>query len=269
MTGFSDLIGFETRAPSHQNAIDMFMGSWTSQFPQPSGLVAGSAGGHFDDSRVTWAASVMGGLSGLSILELGPFEGYNTYQFQMAGAATVISIESSRINFLKCLVVKNIYGLTATFLHGDFQKFLMSAPNRFDVCWASGVLYHMTNPIELLNGIRRVADTAFIWTHYYDEQILARDNYAQFFDPSRNRIIEFEGRRICLHHRNYNQIAGSYFSGGEDSYSYWLKRDDIMFILNRLGYNSIEVGIDNPNHPPGPAMFFLARAVPGLHTPAT
>lgn len=266
MTELSDLIGFEDRAPSHQNALDLFPGSWSSQFPSPSGLVGGSAR-HFDDVRVTWAASAMGGLGGLSILELGPFEAYNTYQFQMAGASAIVAVESSRTNFLKCLIVKNIFGLQATFLHGDFQKFLASTSRRFDICWASGVLYHMIDPIELLRGIRRVAETAFIWTHYYDAEILAEGSNAGYFDPSRNRVVAFDGRPICLHHRNYMENVSACFSGGRSAHSYWMTRADIMFVLDRLGYDRIEIGIDNPAHPPGPAMFFLARAAASREAP--
>ena len=256
-----NLVGFEARAPSHQNAVDIFAGSWSSRFPPSSGLVGGLAS-HFDDVRVTWAASILEGIGGLSILELGPFEAYNTYQFQAFGAATVVSVESSRVNFLKCLIVKNTFGLNATFLHGNFQDYLASTRNRFDVCWASGVLYHMVDPIALMQGLRRVADTAFIWTQYYDADVLVDGANARFFDASRDKIVDFAGRSICLHHRNYDESASSLFAGGDASFSYWMERGDIMFVLQTLGYLRIDMGIDNPQHPPGPAMFFLARSSP-------
>lgn len=258
MAEITDLLGFEQRAPAHQNALDLFSGAWGSLFPPSSGLTGGSLP-HFDDVRVTWAASVMGGLNGLSILELGPFEAYNTYQFQLAGASAVISLESSKVNFLKCLIVKNIFNLNATFLLGDFQEYLSNTRSHFDVCWASGILYHMTKPIELLKNIRRIADTAFIWTHYYDADTLIRNGNAEFFDESRDKFVEFGGRSLRLHYRSYLTAAGVYFSGGEANYSYWIERDDIMFVLEKLGYDNIQIGIDNPDHPPGPAMFFLAR----------
>ena len=113
--------GFEIRSPTHQNSLDIFPGDWFSAFPKASGLVGGSAN-TFDDQRVPWASSVLGGLGGRSILELGPFEAYNTYQFFQAGAGPIVGIESNRINFIKCLIVKNIFGLNATFLHWRFSK---------------------------------------------------------------------------------------------------------------------------------------------------
>ena len=261
MTEITDLLGFEERTPQHKNAVELFPGSWSSKFPASAGI-AGGESAHFDDVRVSWAASALDGLNGLSILELGPYEAYNTYQFQAAGVGSVVAIESSRINFLKCLVVKNIFGLSATFLHGDFQRYLATTKNRFDVCWASGVLYHMTKPIELLQGIRRVAEIAFIWTQYYDEENLRRTGNLAFFDASRDTTVEFAGRPIRLRHRNYMETAGLGFSGGGENFSYWMERADIMFVLNTLGYEHIQIGIDNPDHPPGPAMFFIARTTP-------
>ena len=257
MADVASLLGFDQRVPAHQNALDLFPGSWVSKFPSCSGLTGGEAA-HFDDGRVTWAASVMGGLNGLSILELGPFEGYNTYQFQSFGASSVIAVEASHVNFLKCLVVKNIFGLTGTFLLGDCQEYLENVKTKFDICWASGILYHMIEPIKLLQGIRRVASSAFIWTQYYDEAKLSAIGGLGAFDASLDKLVLFEGREIRLHHRSY-MSSGMIFSGGQDAFAYWMTRDDIMFVLDCLGFHNIVIGFDNPDHVHGPAMFFLAK----------
>jgi hypothetical protein len=110
-------------APSHQAALDLFKGAWYVAMPPDSGLLAGTVGGHFDVAPVRWADDYLGGLAGKSILELGPFEAYQTYQFERLGAASVLSIENSPANFLKCLIIKNIYSLRATFLLGNFYNF--------------------------------------------------------------------------------------------------------------------------------------------------
>lgn len=257
MTDLASFLGYEKRTPSHQNALDLFAGSWFSDLPAQTGLKAGPTPGVFEDGRVSWGASIFGGLAGRSILELGPFEAFNTYQFQMAGAASIASIEANKINFLKCLVIKNIFNLSATFLHGDFIKYMHETTSRFDICWASGVLYHMTAPIELLTGIRRVSDKAFIWTQYYDEANISGAN-ARFFDPSKDKEVVFAGRRIRLHYRSYLEAGQVLFAGGEDNFSYWMERDDIFFVLDFLGFDDIQMGVDNPKHDAGPAMFFAA-----------
>jgi SAM-dependent methyltransferase len=244
--------------PGHQAALDIYAGAWTTAMPTGSGLSAGEAN-HFSDVRVSWAAKKIGGLAGKTILELGPYEGYNTHQFESMGAASVVAIENNRDNFLKCLIVKNVVGLHSVFLHGDMLRYLHETDARYDICWASGVLYHMTDPISLLRGLARIAKTLFIWTHYVHPARESDPNVKSFLDPSRNKSVDFCGRSILLHHRNYNQTVGSNFGGGSESYSYWMKYEDIMYVLAALGFSRIEMGVDNPDHPPGAACFFLAH----------
>lgn len=52
------------------------------------------------------------------------------------------------------------------------MEYLRGTPQHVAVAAASGVLYHVVSPVELLARIARVADTAFIWTHHYDEALL-------------------------------------------------------------------------------------------------
>jgi Protein of unknown function (DUF1698) len=249
---------FSASFPSHQASIDLFHGAWNSKMPEGSGLVGGQAE-IFNDSRVTWAANVLGGLADKTILELGPFEAYNTSQFENMGAASVVAIEGSSLNFLKCLIIKNIVGLKTTFLYGDFTKYVKETKNRFDICWASGVLYHLMKPIEFLEGISRISDTVFIWTQYYDRSIMLSHPHAHLYNKNTNEIIEYNGRQLLLHGRVYpEQIRTGLFAGGGDATSYWMELDDIFHVLRCQGFNRIEMGVNNPHHPPGPACFFLA-----------
>jgi hypothetical protein len=253
----SSLVAFSSAFPSHQAAVDLF--TWHSAMPSGSGLQAGMAE-HFADERVTWAASRLGGLASKTILELGPLEGYNTWQFESLGAASVLSIENNRDNFLKCLVLKNILGMRTTFLHGDMIRYLYESPSKWDLCWASGVLYHLTDPIRLLEGLANMSRVAFIWTHYFDKARADEPETRGYLDPSRNKVVDYCGRAITLHHRNYSQLLGPYFCGGDETFSYWMEKEDILHVLRCIGFRRIEMGIDNPQHPSGAACFFLAFA---------
>ena len=259
MTGDSTPIrtGFVTDKASAQNALNVFSSGWSSSMPTASGLVGGDAF-HFDDVRVPWAASALGGIAGKSILELGPFEGYNTFQFEQLGAGSVISIENSVTNFLKCLVIKNLFGIRSTFMLGDFIQYLEENKQNFDIIWASGVLYHMAEPIRFLEAMSKRSDSLFIWTHYFDK---TKPSGMEFFCPEKNEIKEFKGRPITLHYRSYNlpgQNEHSY-SGGKDVYSFWLEKDDLEFVLKTLGYSRIQMAADHPNNISGPACYFLAH----------
>jgi hypothetical protein len=248
---------FGMNIASHQNALDIFP-DWFSAMPEHSGLKGGPHDGHFNDARVTWASKIIGGFAGKTILELGPYEAYNSYQFDMFGAASVISIEANVVNFLKCLVVKNIFNLQTTFLHGDFISYMEQATSGYDICWASGVLYHMTEPLRFLNAAAKMSDRIFLWTQYYDDEIQRAREDMCFFDAAKNVHVDIGGREIVLHHRSYVTPQRQAFSGGSKEFSYWMKKDDIIFVLGTLGYTEITMGVDNPQHPAGPACFFFA-----------
>ena len=162
--------------PSPQNALDIFKNRWWSQFPGPfSGLKAGSIA-LFEDPRITWAISELGGLHHQTVLELGPLEGAHSYMLEQAGAASITSIEANPEAYLKCLIVKETVGLNRThFLCGDFIEYLHNSPPHFDAVLASGVLYHMVAPVELIALLSDITHRIYLWTHYYDAQLISTD----------------------------------------------------------------------------------------------
>ncbi|MQP64085.1 DUF1698 domain-containing protein [Niveispirillum sp. SYP-B3756] len=245
------------KLPSHQNSIDLFP-RWASSFPVYSGLQGGHLP-HFEDARVTWAAERLGGFSGKNILELGPFEAYNTYQFEIYGASSVLALESNIVNYMKCLVVKNAFNLKSVFLLGDFVKYLDETNNTFDVCWASGVLYHLKDPVHFLKAISKTSNSIFLWTQYYIEEKIAGTGNEAFFDRTKDKIDTSQGFPIHLHWRSYNEVKSGYFSGGPEDYSYWMGLDDILKLLKSLGFGDISMGVNNVDYSNGPACFFIAK----------
>lgn len=250
--------------PSNQTAVDILQGEWLSAFPKAYQVEAGRIE-HFDfsvDPRIKWADSLLpDGLKGLSVLELGPFEAYNTWQLEKLGASPIVSIEANNINFLKCLIVKEITGLSARFLHGDFIRFLEQYADKFDIVWSSGVLYHQIEPLKLLGLISKVTDRVFIHTHYYVAEIIrSNPELAPKFDQRADTVQNYQGYETKLHHHSYSlERVGSIFSGGAEEYSYWMERQAIFDCLEYFGFNKFQIGLDHPNNPNGPAMFFLAN----------
>ena len=91
-----------------------------------------------------------------------------------AGAAQVVAIEANARAFLKCLIVKELVGLPRVeFLCGDSVAYLRDTNRRFDVCVASGILYHMQDPAELIALLAdRCREQLYLWTHYYDRALI-------------------------------------------------------------------------------------------------
>ena len=218
---------------------------------------------HFDpavDNRVPWAMSVIpGGVAGKTVLELGPFEGYHTASLEAAGAASVTSVEASRTAYLKCLVVKELLGLKAKLLYGDVLAYLESTPERFDVVWASGILYHQADPITFLEAVSQHGDNLFLHTHYFQADRVPGMPAKDRFRPSADTTVTWHGRDIRLHRYEYEaDTAQGTFAGGPRTYACWLEREDIEFILTELGLSQITYGILDPDNPAGPGFFLVA-----------
>jgi hypothetical protein len=246
--------------PTNQNIVDIFSGDWSVAMPGEAHCV--STPGHsklFDDPRIHWAHEVLGGVQGANVLELGPLEGHHSYMLQRAGAHSVTAIESNSRAFLKCLCVKEICNLTnVRFLLGDCVEYLRANTVRYDVVFANGVLYHMHNPVELLELLGRTTDKIVMWTHYYDaDSIRSNLRLARKFDlpqPLQYQNFSYEAAR-----QHYNRsVKWTGFCGGPLSTSTWLTRESILGYLGRMGFNDIKISFESADHPNGPSFNLCA-----------
>jgi hypothetical protein len=252
----SILDSYVAKAPCAQNAVDIFAGEWSAELP----VADVTAGGVplFKDDRVDWAIEQLGGVSGRFVLELGPLEGGHTYMLVNAGAS-VTAIEAQTRAYLRCLITKELLGMTgARFQLGDFMAYLKDAPSHVDVCFASGVLYHMRNPVETISLLAGVADQLFVWTHIYDESIVRA---SELLSPrfTTEEHVEYQGFAHTLHRFEYaHSLHSKAFCGGSAPYGNWLSREDLFAALDRFGWTVKATGYDEPNHPHGPAIAVVA-----------
>jgi hypothetical protein len=246
--------------PSPQLAVDLFKGEWSSALPEALGVEAGTVG-LFADERITWLLDQTGGLAGRRVLELGPLEAGHTYQLVAAGAE-VVAVEANTRAYLKCLIAKEILAMPrCRFLLGDFVAHLDAHQDqRYDLLLASGVLYHATDPLRLLELCAGVADQLAIWTHYYDAgPVESTPAIAQHFQAP-TETVGFRGRTLTLHPRHYlESLAWNGFCGGPESFARWMERDDLLAVLDLLGYDDVRIGGDDPGHVNGPCTLLLAR----------
>jgi hypothetical protein len=235
--------------PGDQNAVDLFRGEWSSALPR-EGLVAGNAL-LFEDARLQWFVDSIGGVAGRTVLELGPLEGGHSYMMQNGGADSVLAIEANTRAFVKCLIVKELFGLDrVSFRLGDFKAFLQSNSVKFDICLASGVLYHMTDPVDLLRMITGAAEIVYIWTHYCDPDKTRYDRA----EPG--NTAGFKHTRFVREYGKALEWKG--FCGGSSPYACWLSRDDILNALRHFGFEQIRINFEQPDHQHGPAFALYA-----------
>jgi hypothetical protein len=256
----SILDSYVTGPPSDQNALDIFSGEWASRFPAEfSSLRAGTIP-LFEDPRVSWALQELGSIEGQNVLELGPLEGGHSFMLERAGAQSIISIEANTRAFLKCLISKEILRLSKVrFQCGNFVSFLQANNTRYDLVFAAGVLYHMSDPANLIALLAACTDRVYFWTHYYDHDIISQTAHLRgnFSKESHRSVLGFE-------HKLYRQEYGAalqtkQFCGGAQSFSNWMTREDLLLCLKHFGYQDLRIAHEQRDHPHGPCFSVLAQ----------
>jgi SAM-dependent methyltransferase len=249
--------GYVDTAPSNQSAVDTVPG-WSSSFPSEYSVLAGNTP-LFADGRISIFASRMGSLEGMRILELGPLDGAHSYMLEQYGAE-VVAIEGNKRAFLRCLITKEIYGLKRTrFKLGNFDRALEDMTERFDAVVACGVLYHSNDPVKLIEAISRITDTVLIWTHVIDRSVM--DGQSIHWLPFSGNVVKrtLGSTTIHMYERAYSKTASVQFCGGPRPRHYWMERHEALALLRAVGFASVEVVEDQPDHPNGPAVTILCR----------
>lgn len=117
----------------------------------------------------------------------------------------------------------------------------------------------MVEPAELIALASNVADCVFMWTHYYDPDVVGGDKSlaSRFGDVSTS---EYAGFRHRLYRYEYGPaLDWSGFCGGSRPYSNWMTKTDILSCLEHFGFVDIQQSFDGPHHPNGPSFALLAR----------
>lgn len=241
---------FLDKTASAQNAADLFKGEWVSQVPTiDTGEMALFAP---EDDRPGFVVSHYGSIQDWSVLELGSFEGGHAYQLEQAGA-NVIGIEANPHIFVRSLIAKNALGMKTKFLLGDFHRYI-DGRDRFDIIFCSGVLYHMPDPVGLIERMSKATDRVFIWTHYVDDENMAR------WDVSGAVSDYTNGDFSCCYYRyDYATEWASRSFAGVKPFASRLRADAIFSALKHFGFVNIKICKDEPNHPGGAAFSLIAE----------
>ena len=169
-----------------------------------------------------------------------------------AGAKSIIAIEGSKSAYLKCLIAKEVLDIkSAHFLLGNFVPWLEKDGRRFDAIWASGVLYHMTEPLRLLELISARTDKLYLWTHFYGDD--AVPSYVK------ERKVPFAGTTVSQYERPYFMPHRRMSCGGVFTGRAWLRRSDILKALETLGFKRIEIDFEDFAGELGPSFAIVAQ----------
>ena len=145
-------------APSAEAALNIFEGEWSSKLPTPYEKITGPSE-LFDDARIEWMLEVLGGVRGLRVLELGPLEAGHTTMLERAGAdaVTAVEVHSGLLEMPRRKGSARSRTLPVPLWRPSGLLGHLHRPVSH-LCLASGVLYHMRQPVEVLNDMARVSD---------------------------------------------------------------------------------------------------------------
>ncbi len=203
------------------------------------------------DARPRLCAEYFKGFNDFDIIEFGPADGYNTMQLSLLHPKSILAIEGNADNFVKCLILKNYFNVDAKFLLGDFLKFIDRNEARYDLAYASGVLYHLDDPVEFILKCGEFADNIFLWSLYYDENVISNHAYEKRrFGETDYRIIR--GKEFAYHKRSVDpeMLKKSTYQGGIVEAASWLTLPDIETALGLAGFQVFKTIPDSVNSIP-------------------
>lgn len=188
-----------------------------------------------------------------TVLELGPFEGAKTKQIIELGAKHVHGIEANPEAFLKCLVLKNELRLDndkLSLVYGDFNSMLsrekLQELPEFDCCVASGILYHMDDPLYTIDLITASAPVAYVWSQVASE-IRPKTPWVE--------IKDMVGRSYQARENVYDEEN---HWGGIASNSFWLSPDSMKQAFRDRGFTVTEFELGH--NAGGQYISFMARS---------
>lgn len=225
---------FVSETPSVDWALDIFSEKWATLRVADLMDRTKIEEQFLADTRPTDSARHLGKngrLDGMTVLELGPLEAAHTFGLEQLGAK-VTSIEGNSEAFLKCLIIKNALNLRSEFLLGSFEAFLRDNKLRYDMVFASGVLYHMSDPANLIESISEATKKVFFWTHYYDEA-----------NPGTREAVSVTKFGLDLTYfvspNSGREVNGRWW-GGLDDTAAWMRKEDIFSVCRACGFSNIK-----------------------------
>jgi hypothetical protein len=265
------LDGICREAPSAQTELDLFEGQWLYNLPV-EGAVSGTAGGYVTLHPTVWMAEqAFGPLAGMSCVELGPFEGEISWSLHNSGAE-VVSIEARRRNFLKCLIAKNLLGMDRVrFMLGDFIKHLEQPGPDYDFCMATGVLYHMPEPLRLIELMAARCKRILIGTAYVAPQIFDNDaipdtsglpKVAWNFPDKDGELFTYKGLTVRQYRQVYTfdpELHWNQGAGGHEMHANMLNAEDILAAAGHFGFRTVGEIKNMPDGDRAPSIYFCAE----------
>jgi SAM-dependent methyltransferase len=112
------------------------------------------------------------------VLELGPYDGTDTV-YLAKNTKKLICIEARKENVEAIEKRVKEAGFTnVDIVVADLEIFPLERLGEFDCVWASGIIYHVQNPDQLIKRITEITTKCYGWTHLAAMEFSTRNGYA-------------------------------------------------------------------------------------------
>jgi len=166
-------------------------------------------------------------LAGLSVLEVGCFEGIHTIALSGYGAK-VIGIDSRIENVVKTMVRTWSFGFEATAFKCDVEQDADFAKvPEVDITHHMGVLYHLVDPVTHLKKLlTRTRKAILLDTHY------ALENEA-------TKTYQVDG--VDYRYKHFREGGREAAFAGMYDHAKWLPPDTLVSILKDVGFSNVDI----------------------------
>jgi 2-polyprenyl-3-methyl-5-hydroxy-6-metoxy-1,4-benzoquinol methylase len=166
-------------------------------------------------------------LNGLSVLEVGCFEGVHTIALAGYGAR-VIGIDSRIENVAKTMVRTWSFGFNATVFRCDVEQDAdLALIPPIDITHHIGVLYHLVEPVSHLKKLlARTRKAIVLDTHY------AREEEA-------HKTYQVDG--ISYRYKHFKEGGRNEAFAGMYDHAKWLPLETLVAILKENGFANVDV----------------------------
>lgn len=146
-------------------------------------------------------------LEGLSVLDIGAWDGFFSFEAERRGAERVVAYDLTPEDYFGFATAKELLASKVDYVQGSVYELRREVVGTFDVVLCVGVLYHLRYPLLALDRIHDVCNGYMLLeTHCLDNCVLLDDGQATTLDRIDPRLS-----RIPLY-RFYqaNELNGDY-----------------------------------------------------------
>lgn len=185
-------------------------------------------------------------VKGKSVIEFGPYDGYQTATLVKFGAKAVTCVEVRAENVIKTAIAKQVFDWeNARVVADDFHNVNAKSYGRYDLAFAHGVYYHSFSPFLFLENLCSLSDNIFLGGYVATEE-----------EPPGDFVtLEDAGEK----YRAKVSVEGVGIDQGVNLRGYLFHRDDLRKWFERKGYSITELSGEEQFQPTGRYFRFLAR----------